>query len=183
MSIQKFSKYEIGQLFDANMIRWPEASIYNYRKGQHELQIFLNSPAAEEIEAVKSSTCRFAFCEEDDVIFFLYNFELGLPWSDASFSFHMLSESERELPPEDLTPESRVGLSIYLVDASNGVLRAMRSVTLSHEFAQILHTAIKRQAEKIFNQAEYEKQLSSLYERFTPEDLLERSVLTCRGGE
>jgi len=62
-------------------------------------------------------------------------------------------------------------LHIILVDASNGIVRAMRVISLSPEFTQALHRAIQEQAEMPFARAGYNGELESLFAHYSSSEL------------
>lgn len=176
-------KYEIGALYNPARTAWPESPQYNFRGGQHELTLSYRNPTEEEIASVQSGQARFAFAIEQGVIFFLYRFEPAVQWGDAPFSIHLVPKAERVIPEALPSAESRALLQIFLVDAATGILRAMRTVSLSHDFTRKLHKAITEQSTQPFSSTAHDAAIAATYARFKTKALLGRAIEQTRGGE
>lgn len=175
--------YSVGQAYNPKIASWPESAEYNFRAGQHELLLFFNRPNEEEIASVKSGLAHFAFAAEAGAIILLYRFEPAIPWGDAAFTIHLLPEAERQLPGELATPETRAILNTVLIDASDGIIRAMRTVTLSPDFTRKLHRAITDQAAAEWpGEAAYRGQIEAVYQRLATAQLLKRAIAQTKGG-
>ncbi len=172
--------YEVGKPYSANRQQWPEFGEYNFRGGEHELRLFWDRPSTQEIADVARGRAEFGLFVEDDLIIFLYRFGHG-EWSDAPFSIHMVPASECVLP-QPLTGEQRIALNVVLVSANDGIVQALRFVSLSPEFSQRLHTAITAQAAMPFDQAAYDARLARIYKLNSSTGLSGRAVVRCRGG-
>jgi hypothetical protein len=176
-------KYVVGKPYNPKIRRWPETPQYNVRSGHHELVLFLADPTDREVESVRQGPAEFALHVEPPMILLLYRFEPGIPWGDAPFSIHRVPEAERELPASLLTPEARALLHVLLVDASTGLLRAIRAVSLSAQFSAALHGAIRAQAIAEWDPAKYDAKLSEIYNRAQSDALARAAEVRCRGGE
>lgn len=181
---------KVGELYNPNRRRWPEGAQFQYRGGQAELVLFYPDPSRHEIEAVRKGSSEFGLVVEPPLVVLLYTFGAakGIPWCDAPFSYHRLKAArptEAVLPPawEEGSPETRAILQVLLVDASSGILRAMRAVSLSPEFTRTLHRAIWEQAHREEGPGEFDRALNDLYTRFpTSERLLTTAVARTTGG-
>jgi hypothetical protein len=132
--------------------RWGEPKVveggeYAFRLGEHELVLRLGSVTQRELGDVGRGECEFALVVENDVLFFLHRFGRSLLWSDAPFSWWLLPEAERVLPPASEAERSAV-LQVALVDAARDIVEAARAVPLSPEFTRALHAAIRVQASR-----------------------------------
>ena len=177
--------YSVGQPYNPTITRWPECALYSYRSGEHELLLFLEGPSKGECLAVKKGDAKFALLLEGDVIFLLYSFGAQLPWSDAPFSYHLVEAAERTLPPLDIGQQERALLSVTLIDAATGLIRAMRALSLSHRFTEQLHAAIHRQAARTWSgRAAYQSQVDEVRRRYRTPDLMARgaATLVIKGG-
>jgi hypothetical protein len=173
---------EVGKLYNPNRTSWPETNQYNYRAGQHELTIFYNRPTPEEVEAFSRGEAEFALHYEGKIIFFLYKFG-GLAWADANYSWHLVGENERRVPPPARSAEERALLNVLLVDASTGVLKAMRALTLSPRFTRALEHAIREQAAAAFSPRAHDASLAILYGKYaTTNSLLKAASVRSKGG-
>lgn len=120
--------------------------------------------------------------ESDDPIFFLYRFG-GQPWSDAPYSWHLVPAAERVLPPDPLGPDDRPLLTVILVDAASGLVRALRALSLPPPVAAPLHAAIRAQATAPFDPTTYDLRLTALYAQYpTTPRLLGQSVARAQLG-
>jgi hypothetical protein len=174
--------YEIGELYNPKVTKWPELPEYNYRGGQHELLLFFRNPTDAEIAAVQKGGAEFAFAIEKSVIFFLYRFE-PIPWGDAAFTVHLVPDADRRIPEAEPTAQSRAILRILLVDAATGILKAMRVVSFSPDFTRQLHKAIRQQAATPFEGEETHRTgVKEVYARFDTSSLLNRAAARCKGG-
>jgi len=162
--------YRVGDLYVDNRTHWPELAQYNCRGGEHELILFFDRPTSKEVQAVSKERAEFALFVERSLIVMVYRFGQEVPWSDAPYSIHLVPREERVVPP---TPEPgmRAILHIILVDASSGIIRAMRGLSMSAEFTQALHHAIQEQAEMSFTRADYNGELEQLFAGYSSFDL------------
>jgi len=171
---------EIGKPYIPGKTDYAEGGEYNYRSGTHELRIFLHDLAVAEISAVESGEAEFAFAyEQPDMLMFLYRFGRVLTWSDAPYTIHLVPEAQRTEPPS-LSDDERALLTIILIDAHSGIVKALRVVSLSSELSAKLHAHIQRQAAAPFDEGAYDAALAALQARFTSSALARRAVASCR---
>lgn len=182
--------YVTGQLYHPNRTSWPEAVEYNYREGGHALRLFFTSPDPGEVEGAAVGTAEFALLVERDALFLLFQFGggepgVGLPWADASYNWWLNPPEMRTLPNPEPDSEERALLSVFLIDAATGILRAQRALTFSSEFTRALHAAIRKQSRTAWEgPAAYGKALDRLYRRYPdPTALLAAASVHCQGGE
>lgn len=168
--------YTVGKPYSSRT-RWPELAQYNYRGGDHELVLFLNNSTPSEIRDVGKGEAQFALYVERSLIIMLYKFGKSIPWSDAPFSIHLVPADQRILPPPVTGDYDGALLHILLVDASNGILKAMRALSLSAEFTTALHHAITEQAKMPFSQAAYNKELNGLYAGYSSDELAQMAPI------
>jgi len=162
-------KYAVGELY-TERTHWPELAQYNYRGGEHELVLFLNQPTSKEIRSISKERAEFALFVERQLIILLYRFGTGLDWSDAPYSIHLVPREQRIAPP-DTSENNWTFLHIILVDASNGIIRVLRVVSMPPDFTQALHRAIQEQSKTSFTRAGYNGELESLFARYPSADL------------
>lgn len=178
---------EVGQPYSVRRTVWPELAEYNYTQSGHELRLFFSSPSPGEVRAVRKERCDFSLVVEGSAIILQYRFgdrpTKGIPWSDASFSIHLVPEQYRRVPEVDSNPEARAALQVLLIDADTGILKALRFVTLSPDFTRALEGAIQAQALQPWpGRVSYERALQTLFARSSTQDLLRRAVARTRGG-
>lgn len=164
---------------------WPETAQYSYRGGGHELVLFLRRPTPAEVAAVRGGASEFALYHHEDQICLLYRFGRpgeGIPWSDAPTSWHLVPAAERVLPPATSGAE-RALLTVVLVDAADGLVRALRTVTWSPAFTAAVHAALRDQAARPWSEALYDANRTLLYARYpSTEALLAVAPTRTRGG-
>lgn len=171
----------VGQPLQPDVTRYQEMPEYNYRNGGHHLMIAMANIRPGELEAVKSAPANFAFTVVGDVLVFQYRFGAALPWSDAAYTWHKVPAAEQLRPPK-LIGQERALLEIILVEATTGIVKAIRAVSLSPTFSQRLHTAINRQADAPMP-ADYDAQVQRIFDTFTSAQLRDRAIASCTGGD
>lgn len=182
-------KIEVGKLYIEGKTSWPEVVEWNWAQDMNELRMFFRDPSPQEIQSVKVGKAEFGLAIEQDILLLLYRFlpaqkgQHGLRWSDAPYTYHLLPEDRRGLPPQEIGSEERTLLQIVLVNASTGITLVIRAVSLSHEFTKRLYQAIREQAERPFDQVTYDRQLRWLYATYPDsKQLLQKIVVCCEGG-
>lgn len=156
--------------------RWDQDSVeYLFRRG-HELRVVLSDLTEREIARIGGDgRVDLALVVEPLVFTVLAQFDGVIPWSGAPFSWHQLPEDERVLPPT-LTAGERAVLTLVLVEASDGIVRAVRSLVLSPEFSGALEEAIRDQAARPFIKADHGRQAADLYAHWRAYDLVDRAI-------
>lgn len=176
-------QFSVGQLYHPLRTYWPEVAQYNYRSGAHELVLFLGSPTEREVKAARKGKAEFALFVRQPVIVLAYKFGDGIPWSDAVYSWHLVPESERDLPSADLESEVRANLHVLLVDAHTGLVRAIRLVSFSPAFTRSLHGAIREQAAAPLDSVRYDASIAELYSLYpSSTDFVRVAQSRCTGG-
>lgn len=174
--------YEVGKLYHPERRSWQEGAQFNLRSGVPELLLFFSRPNFHEILAVKKSDAQFGITKIEDVIFFFYKFGSEIPWSDCPFSINLVPAKERIVPELD-TEEGRLVLQIFLVEANSGILKAMRAVTLSPEFSQVLVKLANEQLTGNFDALGYDRQINKIYSDFPDtQSLLRECFVFSTGG-
>lgn len=174
----------LGKLLFEGRNELPEAIEYNYQGGDHTLLLSMKNLHPKEIEAVKREETEFGLYCENGIIFLLYRFGEILPWSDSAFSWWNVAEEDRRLPASRAHPAERILLKIILVEASTGIVEAIRVTTFSPEFTEKLHCAIREQAaSEEFSREEFVIRSLAIYKQQTPADLAARALVKTIGGE
>ncbi len=174
----------IGKPLFEGRTELPEAIEYNYQSGDHTLLLSMKNLHPKEIEAVRSEEAEFGLYCENSIVFLLYRFGETLPWSDSAFSWWNVAEEDRRIPAPQANPAERILLKIILIEAANGIVKAIRVTTLSPEFTEKLHEAIRQQATGAeFSRAEFVARSLAIYKNQTPAALASRAVVKTKGGE
>ncbi|MBA3632372.1 MAG: hypothetical protein H0W58_06120 [Acidobacteria bacterium] len=162
----------------------PEAVEYSYQSGDHTLLLSMKNMHPQEIEAVREAEAEFGLYCENGVMFLLYRFGDALPWSDSAFSWWNVAEEDRRIPAPQSNPAERILLKIILVESVTGIVKAIRVTTLSPDFTEKLHTAIREQAVgDELSRDEFVARSLSIYKNRTPAELAANAIVKTKGGE
>jgi len=176
-------KLEVGKPYQPGRRRWPEGVDYNWRSGGHELRLFLGGATRHEVEAVRSGPVQFGFFAEPEGLFLIARFGTRLSF-DCSYNWHRLSADDRTLPPpsEETSPKLRAILTIILVEATSGVVLALRGVTFSPEFTRAIDRSIADQAAGPYDPAGHREWADGMTARLSTDQRWERCTMRCPGG-
>ena len=170
-------------LFEARR-ELPEAIEYNYQAGDHTLLLSMKNLNPSEIKAVREEPAEFGLHCEDGIIFLLYRFGEILPWSDSAFSWWNVAEEDRRIPEQRKHPAERILLKIILIEATTGVVKAIRVTTFSPEFTERLHRAIRGQATgREFSREEFTARSLKIHEKYSPAELAAKAFWITKGGD
>jgi hypothetical protein len=174
----------IGKPLFEDRTELPEAIEYNYQAGDHTLLLSMKNLHPKEIEAVREAEAEFGLYCENGIVFLLYRFGDTLPWSDSAFSWWNVAVEDRQIPAPQANPAERILLKIILVEAGNGIVKAIRVTTLSPAFTEKLHDAIRQQAKgEPFSRNEFVNRSLQIYQKFTPAEFAANAVVKTKGGE
>ncbi|MHB8171192.1 MAG: hypothetical protein ACYDG6_06585 [Thermincolia bacterium] len=166
---------KVGELLIPGKTTYPVGAVFEYTPSGPMLVIAFNNPTPQEIEAAKTGQVELALYETDPVIFILHRIKGLETWSDSPFSIRIYQNLEFDWS-EEIQEGQGLGLFIVLIDSRTGIVKALRMVGTSTEFARELRAAILRQLERPFNGDEYDAKIDSIYRAFTSEELLTRSI-------
>lgn len=180
-------RYEVGKPYHADRKVWPECAQLHWMDGELELTMFFDAPSRHEVEAVRKGKSEFALYDRDGLVVLLYHFDgqrATVPWSDASYQWHLVPPDRRVSPPELPAAETRVKLFITLVNAQGGLIEALRIQSLSPELTRAIFGAIRRQMDLPWpGRDAYDRTIANLYRRYpNSTDMLVDSVARSPGG-
>lgn len=168
-------QYEVGDLFSGNRRFWPEAIQYNYLENSHELAVFRANLQPGIVRSVRTGPVEFALYIEQPVIMLLARFA-GVPpfpgavadgtidWSGGPYNYWRVFAEQRTLPAPATGRQGQ--LAIVLVEATSGIIRLVRTVTMSEEFTSTLEEAIRQQAGLPWSAAVYDDTVDQLHHRY-----------------
>lgn len=168
-------KLEVGQLLQEGKTKYQEGVIFDFQQAGPLLYLFFNSPTETEIESIKKGEFEIGFYQKDEVIFIMAKFE-GMPWMDAPYSVHLSTP----FAFEDIQEGQGFGLTTLLVDASTGILKAIRYSGLSTRFSQKLRGAIEAQNTIPWNEIKYNQKINEVYGNYSTDDLVLRADAICK---
>jgi hypothetical protein len=168
--------YEVEKMYEEGVKDYDEEFRFDVTPSGPVLALFFNKTSSKEINSINSGKVELGFYErrEEGVLFLLAKFE-GMVWMDAAYSVHLVDATELY----DLK-ESGVQLQIILVNAKNGIVKAIRTVELPDRFSQKLKEALDEQKSKPFNAGTYYETVGSLYHNFPTKDLVKRADVLYR---
>jgi hypothetical protein len=181
---------EVGKPYDVRRRVWAQGADYNYRAGGHELRLFLPRASPAEVLSVREGKIGFGLLIELPELFVISRFyapssQRVVMAFDCSYSWHRISPEERTDPPawEETSPKLRALCTVLLIEATTGVLLAIRTVSYSPEFTRAFHRAIADQAALPYDPAEHERAADDVVRRYSTEQLWQRCAYYCEGGE
>jgi hypothetical protein len=181
----------VGQHYHSDRSSWPEGTNFNYRSGEYELLISLPQPTKAESDAINTGDIRFALAVLEGIIFFCSEFRSAIPGThsnqlsfDSPYTWHLIPREERTIPgPEPAA--SRALLLVILINATTGIVDAMRSCTLSPAFTTRLNHAIRAQATDDWAGPDaHRAAIGRIYGRYPDvQSLINVADVRCRGGD
>jgi hypothetical protein len=174
----------VGKLYHPARHSWPEGADYNFRLGSHELRMFVPRATPKEVAAVDSGPVEFGSMVEPAGLFLIVRFDDGLTF-DCSYNWHMVNPADRTPAPpfEETSPALRALITLIFIEATTGVVLALRAVTWSPEFTRAIHKAIADQTTAPFDRAEHQRWADSMTAGFTTDQLWDRTTIRCHGGD
>lgn len=176
-------KLEVGKPYIEGKTRWPDASQFVYDRCGLMLSIFAGHLKESEIEAVRKGQVELAIYENQPAVFLLYRIKGFGPWSDVPYSIHLVSPENRPDIKPLIIEGQKLLMTIILVDADTGIIKALRAVSTSTAFTVALNQAVMRQAKQTFSQTEYNRHVNSLYARYSSDQMAVMAEGKHRAGE
>jgi hypothetical protein len=164
----------IGEPFSPEHNRYDEGVLYVYRNGGHELTLFWPEPTSAEITGLRDQPIMVGLYSHGPAAFLLYKIQDVCEWSDAAFNVHLVPDDERELPSEPTGERAR--LTVTLVDASTGIIKGRRLVSLDKLMTQALRHAMTEQAAAPFVRPLYDIAVQETHARFPDTDAMAQAA-------
>jgi len=143
-----------------------EETIYNYTAGSHTLTLCVSNPTRGQIDAVQKQEAVFALLLREQTLFILTQFG-GLTWQASHYNWWINPPIMRPDPWLDLyTLNQGISVSVCLVNASNGILEALRAVTLSLEFSRAFLDQVFAQTIYPFDPWRHAEAVDQVFEEF-----------------
>ena len=164
-------KEQVGCLYLPESAEITPEMIYRYSQRGHRLLLVEENVSDARAKDVQNGVLELGFYEDGPVLFLLFRFGEG-EWNETPFSWHLTPRNQRAYPGEASDNE----LKIILVNAPDGVIRAVRSIPLDSEFGRQFQAAIGQQAAGSFNGQSYAKHLNSVWNQLSVEDMVRNAV-------
>jgi hypothetical protein len=183
-------RLEVGKPYDPARRVWPEGSDYNFRDGGHELRLLLARLSNAEVGAVRQGRVEFGLLVELPELFVITRFyapgsDRVLLSFDCSYQWHRVPAVSRTPPPawEETSPATRAVCTVLLIEATSGILQAIRAVSFSPAFTRTFHKAIAEQASLPYDASEHERAVADVVRRYNTDQLWARCQHPCEGGQ
>lgn len=160
----------IGEAYSPDHNRYDEGVRYLYHDGAHELTLFWPNPSAAEIKGLRDQPVTAGLYSHGPAAFLLYKIADVCEWSDVAFNVHLIPEDERELPQEPTGERAR--LILTLVDATDGIIKGRRLVSLDKVMTQALRHVMTEQARAPFVRPLYDIAVQETHARFPDTDAM-----------
>jgi hypothetical protein len=148
-------RIRVGEPFHPGVTGYEEAIHYNYTTGGHTLILSRNDPGLSEIYDVRKGQTTFALGLADEVLFLFGKFG-DQSWQMAHYNWWINPPVMRPDPMNDLhSLNGGFSVNVCLINASNGLVAALRSVNLSDDFSSCLLGSVERQIHHSFDPMHY----------------------------
>lgn len=163
--------YEVGQKYPGATPSDDGCIIEMDASGLLLIVKFAN-PTANEIKQISADNpFEIRFVALNEVIFFTVKFG-DLAWMDMPYSPHL--SKVNWTPVEDKI--SGYALTVVLIDARSGIIKAIRLIGLGNQFSKNLFIEVNNLSEKQFNISKYSANLSSIMNRYSIKQIADLSA-------
>ena len=164
-------KFEVGKIFEEGKTQYQEGCKFDFDNSGGVLYIFFNNPTSEEITSIKSGQMKAGFFCKENIIFMLWKFE-NMEWMDTPFSVHL----SKGLVLEKIEPNMGYGITIFLINAGNGILEALRFISVSEKFSKEFYATVQKQRIDIFDISRFDRTLSQIYQTYSTKEMAKLGV-------
>jgi hypothetical protein len=148
-------KLEVGQPYHPARTRWPQGTHLRINRNGIDLVLFMDRPKASEVRACKQGPVQWAWVSGEHASVLCYRFGTE-PWGDSPYQAHREPQADRGTPPGN-------AVQIILVDASSGIVRALRLVGWSQEFLDAVLANVADQLARPADERAAEAELNRFY--------------------
>jgi hypothetical protein len=132
----------VGRLYNPRVREWPERPHLRLAPRFCELALFYPGLGAGEIAQVRYGEAVFAWVDGGPASVLCFKFG-DLDWADCTYEPHLAPASERGAPR--LTEDGHLVVGIVLVEATTGVVAALRAVGWPPGFSAAVTGTVTRQ--------------------------------------
>lgn len=168
--------YEVGKTYVEFMGK-PEECHLDIDDSGAIFWVTYKTPTPEEIKQFSSNNAlEVRYASIYDIIMLQFKFGT-LNWMDVPYTPH-LSPNLTRIPT--VTTGKGLGIMVILADSINGEVKVLRYLSFSEKFTRDLLKEIKYIQEKEFDRNVFNKNLNTIYSRYTTSDLLKISRSYCK---
>ena len=170
----------VGTPYITGRTRYPSGVIYNYVSGGHLLLVFIDHPTHQEVAGFRANggPIHLGFLTLNETIMMAVHVAGARYDGDAPFSIHLVPPASRGSPPIYGPGVTRGLIQVVLVDATTGIVRGLRTGSMSNAFTIALHDAIRRQQHAAFSLSRHDANIRKLYEQYSTPDALMAAAIS-----
>lgn len=165
--------FEVGKKYPLGNVR--EGVIIEIFDNGFSFVIGLRGIKEYEIEAFKSGKIKLDLSFVNNLVFIILEIDELLDVSDAPFPISGIKEEFQNLISRI---KSSSFVQFFLVDTEECIIKAMRLISVSKEFIDLLTILLEKQMEEGVTRGEYNKNLSYVYRELSSRDLLRLSIIS-----
>ena len=159
--------YNVGHPYEKLGKAYQQSFIYNIRYGHHEAALCLNHIEPSDVVRFNHHPIQFGYWWDEPVLWMLAKFGTE-PWSDASFSIHKVQPPEARHIESLKTPNTRYPINLILVEATTGIVTALRTATMSPKMSMEIFQKVTRQMELPANLKRFDRRVNIVQNKFIP---------------
>ena len=127
---------------------------------------------SEEIKNFRSGILSLDLAYLNKILFFIIDIE-GFTFSDVAFTSNITAlTSSKEI--EDIEEGKGLAFSMVLTEGTTNVIKALRVISLSNHFSNILIDKMREQFDFNFNPVKYNKDCTDIYNKYTSVEQLKQ---------
>lgn len=166
-----YGKIAVGEPYEEGIKALPEQVAFTFNSSGGLLLYIFHNPTPAEIKDVKKGNIKLGILEKAGQMYILSKFG-DLRWEDASFHVRLTKPFRIEGIEHD---NEGYLLQIVLIDASNGIVKVIRAVSMPNNMSKILYQLIEKQKENSTEEYDigvHNQIVSQIYANFSTVDLV-----------
>jgi hypothetical protein len=159
---------KVGMPFVPGLTSLPIGITYEYTPGGHALIICMDDPSTHEVLAVQKHEAVFGLLLRQSTLFVLTKFG-RLSWNPSYYNWWINAPVMRPDPYTDfhrLKTDGGIAVSVCLVNAANGLLKAVRTVKCSQEFSRVFLRVVCAQTRSPFDPWNHAQIVETVFDDF-----------------
>lgn len=155
---------EVGKPYLESRSSYPEGVEVSWfrRDADAELRFFWSGVTEQDIQAFSEGEVELGLFFQSPILLIVFKIDGATEWSDVAYTPHALAKEQLALP-KHIEPEEQFSLALVLTDAEDGVVKALRHLTLSTEFFRTLLDCVQMQVKSPYSPAQFNQALDELY--------------------
>ena len=162
--------YKLGCPYEQPSEIYRQSFTYNIRYGHHEAALFIDYIEPSDVVRFNHHSIQFGYWWDKPVLWFLAKFGTE-PWSDTSFSMYRVQPPEARHIENLNTPSTRYPITLILVEATTGIVTALRTATMSPEMSLEIFQIVTLQMELPANLERFDRRVHFVQSQFIPDHI------------